>query len=43
LVSINGTSVTSVDDVRTLAPVKSTQWEIVIDRAGKRLSLVVGQ
>ncbi len=43
LISVNGTGVTSVDDVRTLARGKNTQWEIVIDRGGRRLSLVVGQ
>ena len=43
LVSINGKNIVSVDDVRTLELAESDQWEIVVDRGGKRLSLVVGQ
>lgn len=43
LMAVNGVDVSSVDDIRKLVGEDSQRWEIAIDRAGKRLSMVIGE
>lgn len=43
LISVNGTEISVVGDLKNHLQQDARGWEIVIERAGKRLSLVVGE